>query len=205
MNQIKPLFVVLAGLAVAVVAPAAPAVAGARDDVLTGVSRCATIVDDRTWLDCFYGAAQPLRARLGLTPAPESQIRLSMPVSGTPTRPATQAYVPSPPFQPTPEEQFGADSVSKQQPSGTATPARAVDTPSRIEARMVSYSFDSSGRFTATLSNGQVWYQNRADGPKANWKKPAGSYVITIRRGLLGDYNFTTDDGNGAYKVDRLR
>ncbi|HWA68912.1 MAG TPA: hypothetical protein VG821_03640 [Rhizomicrobium sp.] len=204
MNQMKELFVALVGLAVSIVAPTAPAVASSRDDVLAGVSRCATIVNDRTWLDCFYGAAQPLRARLGLTPAPESQIRLSMPVSGTPTRPATQAYATAPPFQPTPEAQFGADSVSKQ-PSGTAMPARPLDTPSRIEARMVSYSFDSGGRFTATLSNGQVWHQNRADGPKANWKKPAGSYVITIRRGLLGDYNFTTDDGNGAYKVDRLR
>lgn len=204
MNQMKELFVALVGLAVSIVAPTAPAVASSRDDVLAGVSRCATIVNDRTWLDCFYGAAQPLRARLGLTPAPESQIRLSMPVSGTPTRPATQAYATAPPFQPTPEEQFGADSFSKQ-PSGTAMPARPLDTPSRIEARMVSYSFDSGGRFTATLSNGQVWHQNRADGPKANWKKPAGSYVITIRRGLLGDYNFTTDDGNGAYKVDRLR
>ena len=205
MNQMKPLFVVFAGLAVAIAAPIAPAVAGARDDVLTGISRCATIVDDRTWLDCFYGAAQPLRARLGLTPAPDSQIRLSMPVSGTPTRPAAQAYAATPTFPTSPEQQFGADSVSRQQPGGTPRPARPLDTPSRIEARMVSYSFDSSGRFTATLSNGQVWYQNRADGPKANWKKPAGSYVITIRRGLLGDYNFTTDDGNGAYKVDRLR
>jgi hypothetical protein len=205
MNPMNKLFVVPVGLALAILAPTAPAVAGSRDDVLAGVSRCAGIVDDRTWLDCFYGAAQPLRARLGLTPAPDSQIRLSLPVTGTPARPAPQVSAAAPAFPPTPEQQFGADSFSRQQPSGVAMPGRAVETPSRIEARMVSYSFDSSGRFTATLSNGQVWHQNRADGPKASWKKPAGSYVITIRRGLLGDYNFTTDDGNGAYKVDRLR
>src|SRR5215470_9741862 len=53
-----------------------PAMAAPRDDVLYGVSRCGGIADDRTWLDCVYGAAQPMRAQLGLPPAPASQQRL---------------------------------------------------------------------------------------------------------------------------------
>lgn len=36
-------------------------------------SRCDAIANDRDWLDCYYGAAQPMRARLGLSPAPARQ------------------------------------------------------------------------------------------------------------------------------------
>jgi hypothetical protein len=53
--------------------------AGARDDVLSGISRCGSIVNDRSWLDCIYGAAQPMRAQLGLPPALASQQALVPP------------------------------------------------------------------------------------------------------------------------------
>ena len=48
----------------------APALGDTRDDVLAGVARCGVIHDDRVWLDCVYGAQQPMRARLGLSPCP---------------------------------------------------------------------------------------------------------------------------------------
>ncbi|HEY4077469.1 MAG TPA: hypothetical protein VGM26_11125, partial [Rhizomicrobium sp.] len=47
------------------------ALADAREDVIAGVTRCAVLTDDRQWLDCYYGAAQPMRADLGLAPAPQ--------------------------------------------------------------------------------------------------------------------------------------
>ena len=47
-----------------------------RDQVMDGAARCEGIPDNRVWLDCFYGSAQPMRAQLGLSPAPESQTRL---------------------------------------------------------------------------------------------------------------------------------
>src|SRR5579863_8698793 len=50
-----------------------------RDEVMSGAARCAGIADNRTWLDCFYGSAQPMRALLGLPPAPSAQIRLVPP------------------------------------------------------------------------------------------------------------------------------
>jgi hypothetical protein len=56
---------------------AAPAQARGRDDVMAGAYRCGGIADDRKWLDCYYGAAQPVRAALGLPPAPEAQLRLA--------------------------------------------------------------------------------------------------------------------------------
>ena len=58
--------------------PAAPASAiGPRDAVIAGMFRCATVGDARVWLDCFYGAAQPMRAALGLPPVLPAQAQLA--------------------------------------------------------------------------------------------------------------------------------
>ena len=50
--------------------------ADAREDVVTSLTRCAQLTDDRQWLDCYYGSAQPMRAWLGLSPAPQAQLKL---------------------------------------------------------------------------------------------------------------------------------
>src|SRR4051794_15155344 len=47
-----------------------------RDAVMSSAERCEGIPDNRVWLDCFYGSAQPMRSMLGLSPAPDSQTRL---------------------------------------------------------------------------------------------------------------------------------
>jgi hypothetical protein len=52
------------------------ALAQPRKEVLEGAQRCDSIGDDRQWLNCYYGAAQPMRAKLGLSPVPEAQQRL---------------------------------------------------------------------------------------------------------------------------------
>jgi hypothetical protein len=44
-----------------------------RDAVRAASQRCDGITGEHTWLDCYYGAAQPVRAELGLPPAPVSQ------------------------------------------------------------------------------------------------------------------------------------
>lgn len=51
----------------------AAAHAAPRDDVRAASLRCDGIAEERTWLNCYYGAAQPVRAELGLPPAPSSQ------------------------------------------------------------------------------------------------------------------------------------
>jgi len=56
---------------------AAPAQGRPRDDALSGAFRCAAIADSRQWLDCYYGAVQPVRAALGMPPALAAQIRLA--------------------------------------------------------------------------------------------------------------------------------
>ena len=75
--DIQKLALLCAGISLAATAPVK---ADARDEVLAGIQRCGVINDNRTWLDCVYGANQPMRAQLGLPPAPEFQQRL-VPVS----------------------------------------------------------------------------------------------------------------------------
>ena len=72
---------VLAAAFLATAAEARP-----RDDALSGAFRCAVIADSRAWLDCYYGAAQTVRASLGMQPALAAQIRLatSPPAGGQP-------------------------------------------------------------------------------------------------------------------------
>lgn len=43
-----------------------------REEVLLRLTRCASIGDTRQYLDCYYAAAQPIRAALGLAPAPQA-------------------------------------------------------------------------------------------------------------------------------------
>ena len=57
-----------------------------RDDAMGRAYRCASQPATRVWLDCYYGAAQPVRAALGMAPAPASQVALSdaPPLTGAP-------------------------------------------------------------------------------------------------------------------------
>lgn len=49
-----------------------------RDAVMSASYRCSAIGAPRQWLDCYYGAAQPARSALGLPPAPQAQVQLSL-------------------------------------------------------------------------------------------------------------------------------
>jgi hypothetical protein len=73
----------------------APAQARPRDDALSGAIRCGAIADSRQWLDWYYGAAQPMRAALGLAPALAAQVQLaaSPPAGGQPRDEAVRAEV----------------------------------------------------------------------------------------------------------------
>jgi hypothetical protein len=73
-------------LAPAILASALPAYGRPRDDALAGAFRCSTIADSRLWLDCYYGAAQPVRASLGMQPALAAQLKLASapPAGGAP-------------------------------------------------------------------------------------------------------------------------
>ena len=57
---------------------ATPALARPRDDALSGAIRCGVVADSRQWLDCYYGAAQPVRIAQNMTPAAPSQVQLNL-------------------------------------------------------------------------------------------------------------------------------
>jgi hypothetical protein len=145
-----------------------------RDDVMSRAFRCAAISDTRQWLDCYYGAAQPVRAALGLTPAPQAAAR-PLPVAPMPAQPG-----------------FGIPAK--------AAPAMESD---RVTARMTSYSFNRYGIFTVTLDNGQVWHQLSGDTNDAHWTKPASNYVVSITHGFFGSFNLSVKGLAGLYKVRR--
>lgn len=181
---------------------ALPALAAPRDDVLYGISRCGGIADDRTWLDCVYGAAQPMRAQLGLPPAPVSQQRLVPPAF-----PGTAA--PAPAYGPQASVAPAGPAVAR--PAPAAPPAERpgfftrLVTPTHENAepptKMAAYKFDASGHFTVTLANGEVWDQDIGDGNIARWNKPAGTYTVQIEPSS-SSYHFLKV-GTEKYMVNR--
>ena len=165
---------------------AAPAAADTtRDEVLAGIARCGVIHDNKVWLDCVYGAQQPMRAKLGLTPAPEFQQRL---VPGLSTVPP-----PSP-------------------VTVTARPGKKKDLFERMIAsdldtapRMKEYHFEKGGAFVVTLENGQEWRQKDVESGKVNWSREPSSYRVLVNEAAFGGYNLRTNDSPRIYRVTRVR
>jgi hypothetical protein len=154
------------GLALALWALVPSAMAATRDDVVAGVARCAAIKDNRMWLDCFYGSAQPMRAELGLQPAPASQQQLVPPAPlGMPAPAIKAAGAPPPQDRPG----FFARMLTHKNPDPPEPPTK-----------MTAYKFDAVGHFTASLANGETWTQEIGDTAQARWNRPAGTYTVQI-------------------------
>jgi hypothetical protein len=156
-----------------------------RDEVMAGAARCDGIADNRVWLDCFYGSAQPMRALLKLPPANPAQIRLVPPPGAEPRR-----------------APMVASARGRQEQSGGFWSDVLGDT--GAEARNVAmskYDFDRGGRLTVTLANGQVWEQMESDLARAKWNKPANSYRVSVSRGVMGTYDLRVRGEGTTYKV----
>ncbi len=171
---------------------ASPALAGPRDDSLAGVSRCAALPDDRTFLDCVYGAMQPMRAQLGLQPAPAAQQRL-VPPAYLPSRGAPPPSAQAAPFQPVP-------AASASNSGGIFSGMFAGNA-----LHMLSYTFDKRGLFTVTLSDGSVWQQNANDSNFAHFSGKASDYSITLHPGDYGKARMDVRGEGGPYLVERVR
>ena len=207
--------------------PSCAALAGPRDDVVQGIVRCGTIADDRQWLDCIYGAAQPMRAQLGLSPAPAAQQRLvpsqgygtlpgyggtPAPVAAAPLPPRT-AYAPRS-AMPVPAAPVQAAPAAPAQPPEYFTKREPRDFFDRmlgtanvptVVTRMTAYEFDRQGLFTVSLSNGQIWRQMPDTGQPARWNKPAQTYTVSVKPGAFGSYNLVINDEARIYKVNRVK
>ena len=187
-------------VALALASLALPAMAGPRDDVLFGISRCGGIANDRTWLDCVYGAAQPMRATLGLPPAPASQQALVPPA--IPGQAAPALAMAAPPAM-TPEQRKDFEDYSRMTvvPKFILKMATPQEEPTEPATTLKSYKFDAAGYFTVTLANGETWRQDPSDVLYAHWSKAAETYSAQIlpsssqigRRLKVGEQNFLVD------------
>ena len=171
-----------------------PALAGPREDSLAGISRCAALPDDRTFLDCAYGAMQPLRAELGLQPALPAQQRLVPPVDPSLARgvppPRAQAALPPAPVQSAPASNNSG--VLGGMFSGTGL-------------HMASYTFNGRGLFTVTLSDGSVWQQDPNDTNFAHFSGKASNYPVSVHPGDYGKARMEVRGEPGPYLVQRIR
>lgn len=167
------------------VALAGAAQAGTREDVLSGIARCGAIADDHTWLNCLYGAAQPMRRQLGLPPAPPAQTSL-----------VPAASVASPRFS-------ASMSASAPKESDGFFSRLLGGEKVFADVKLSDYYFNPQGFFVVTLANGQIWEQ--LDGPSAHWRGPASQYAVSISKGAVGSFNLTVANENALYKVRRIR
>ena len=175
---------------------AAPAFADpARDDVMTNLQRCAGFSDNRTWLNCYYGAAQPMRAQLGLSPAPDAQVSLV----GT-------APVPPPPPMNTASESPGKSGGWFSGITGIFdTSSAPADSDFGAGAmKLASYSYGKDGLFTATLSDGEVWTQSQYDDLRAHWSGQASNYTVIVSSDMFGSHTMRVK-GDHDYRVMRVK
>lgn len=203
-----------------------------QDEVLSQAFKCAAIGDLRTWLDCYYGAAQPMRSAIGLAPVPAAQFRLvtSPPAGTVPTQEADirdsvlrsaldcnriaagrewldcfYAAAESVRTRLGLASQFKSSAKAAAPASQFGLPSKSAPAPNAISARMISYAFNKDHRFTVTLDNGQVWQQIEGDDVLANWSGSPRKYSVAIARGLFGSYNLRVLKNGGLYRVRRLQ
>ena len=174
----------------AMVAPAfvSHVMADPRDDVRAASARCDIIVDVRTWLDCYYGAAQPLRSQLGLSPAPAAQ-QMLVPASGS------AAARPSP-------TQSNMEPAAK--PGFFGRLITHTEEKTEAPTRMIAYKFENGGFFVVKLANGETWKQINGDSALANWHDRAENYTVTILPAQqLGIRQLKV--GKEIYQVEQVR
>jgi hypothetical protein len=190
--------------------------ADSRQDVLSGVQRCAGITDDRTWLDCFYGSAQPMRARLGLPPAPVNQQRLVPPMMGAVPAYAAPAYAPpaapayaapayAPPVYAAPAYAAPATAPTYAAPAYAAPAAPAYAAPGANVASAGPPPLPrrrSSGFFDSVFGTAKPVVANQR---MAAWNKNGqGRFVITLADGEIWQQD-PGDNGDPKWRGNPTR
>lgn len=178
-----------------------------RSQVVAAAAVCMRETEDRPWLDCYYSAALPMRAQLGL-PISQTAPRLASVPAPVPTPIPASASMPAP--------------ILASLPAPAPQPAKPPPMPRRVgilgglfsDPRpivhgmpMQSYSFDKNGAFTVTLEDGEVWEQSAEDEiyHRARWRRPAGEMLVTIKPDAMHTYVLMLSDENYFYKVHRIR
>jgi hypothetical protein len=175
-----------------------PALAGPREDVYSASLRCSAISDDRSWLECYYGAAQPMRGQLQLPAAPASQTALIPPAIGTPamSAPAMSAL--------TARQQVAPSVAPAPGPIGRTLDYLTGGNALISNAPIKSYE-PGPGGFVVYLANGQVWKQTDDQARSVKWRNAPEAHQVTIWKGAFSTFNLGFDGENDRYKVRRLK
>ena len=163
-----------------------PVWADDRGNIIAAFGRCGVFADDRTWLDCIYGAVQPMRNKLGLPPAPASQTNL----------------VPSPALMP--QAALPPAPTQERENNGAILSYLVGGQHVFTNVPLTAYSFDGDGLFTITLANQEVW-REVAGSPLPHWRGPASHYAASISKGALNSFNLIIVGEGIKYKVRRIR
>jgi hypothetical protein len=166
--------------------------ADTRTDVKSALNRCDVFADDRTWLNCLYGAVQPMRGKLGLPPAPASQTNL-VPSTGV-----------VPQYAPAPVPQMAPAPPPMRQHSGGESFMAFIAGGQKVltNVPLTAYSTDQDGLFTVTLANGEVW-REMAGSPPPHWHGPASHYLVSITKGSMDSFDLFVE--GIQYKAKRVR
>ena len=193
---IRTVFLFCAGLTAPILILSAPAAADpTRDDVMTNLQRCAGFTDNRSWLNCYYGAAQPMRAQLGLSPAPDSQVSL---VGSAPVPPP-------PPMNTASTAKSGGGWFSGITDIFNSSTNSSADSDFGTGAmRLAAFSYGKDGLFTATLSDGEVWTQSPYDDLRAHWSGDASKYTVLVSSDMMGSHTMRVK-GDHDYRVMRVK
>ena len=180
-----------------IAATTAQAHADTREDVIAGIERCGVMNDNKVWLDCVYGAIQPMRSQLGLQPAPEYQQRL--------VPPAQALYAPPAPATAAPPQ--GQPRVATRSPVRKSHGFfdNLLNAPPVAVSKMASYRYEKSGAFVVVLENGQQWRQTDVASGNVPWTKPPGSYTVTITQGTFGSNALRVSDNSTTYRVELVK
>lgn len=172
--------------------------AQAASDTIDRLAACATLTDDAQRLACFDREIAPYAkrdtsARTPAAPAPRAPEATPAP---TPAPAPVVAQTPLPAADRA--ASFGEEQLS---PSRRATEPETEEP--TLTARITELRDNGGGTFVISLDNGQAWRHNDAR---------RGSFLrkgepVTIRRGALGSYRLTRDEGDEKnwIRVTRVR
>jgi hypothetical protein len=165
-----------------------------RDDVMAEAARCIRASGDRAWLDCYYGASQPVRVRLGLSALPHAAGTPVQPMIVASAAPVARAAIPSgPPPMPRNPGLF----------SGLFRDPAAIVRNVPVK----SFTFDRKGAFTVVLADNQAWKQSEEDAVyhPAKWRGAGTGMLVSIAPSNMNTFNLTVDGSDRYYKVHRVR
>ncbi|HET7085665.1 MAG TPA: hypothetical protein VFI23_12890 [Rhizomicrobium sp.] len=182
---------------------AAPPVGGVprdetvRDEVMSGAAGCIRVAADRSWLDCYYAAAMPMRVQLGLA-TPQN-----MPQNASRPAPQIASAAPVPP--PRPVAPAGPPPMPRN--TGLLNGMFNNIKPVVRHVPMQSFTLDKDGAVTVTLSDGEVWKQPAEDAVyhPVRWRKPASEMLVTIAPDAMHTFTMTVDGESRFYKVRRIK